>query len=254
MDIWKYFAVTHRNHTVCNPTSTAKLDELVDLVPLQSGARVLDIACGKAELLLRIAQRYNATGVGVDISPYEVEEAKLRVAARELQDRIEIVKADGAEYAAAPGSFDMAMCIGATWVWDGYSGTIEALKKIVVPGGLIAIGEPFRMKQPDPDYIAAEPAFVPTLVTHAENVAIAQDAGLTLLYALVSHQDDWDRYEGLQTLAAELYASEHPDDPDVPELLKRRREGDAVYLKWGRDTLNWAIYLLRAPGVQGASP
>jgi len=97
------------------------------------------------------------------------------------------------------------------------------------------------------DYVAAEPDFVPTLVTHAENVAIAQDAGLTLLYALVSNQDDWDRYEGLQTRAAVLYATDHPEDPDVDELLRQRREVDAVHLKWARDTLNWAIYLFKAP-------
>ena len=247
MDRWKYYGVTHRNHLVCNPTSEAKLDELVSLIPLKPGARVLDIACGKAELLLRIAQRHDASGVGVDISPYEIEEANRRATARQLDDRVEIVNGDGAEYDAAPDSFDLAMCIGATWVWNGYLGTIEALKKIVVPGGLIAIGEPFKMKEPDAGYIAAEPDFVPTLVTHAENVAIAQSAGLTPLYITVSNQDDWDRYEGLQMLAGETYAEENPDDPDVPELLKRRHENDDVYLKWGRDTLNWAIYLFRKP-------
>ncbi|MHC4101896.1 MAG: hypothetical protein ACYSW1_13565, partial [Planctomycetota bacterium] len=56
----------------------------------------------------------------------------------------------------------------------------------------------------------------------------------------------------LQTLAAELYASEQPQDPDVPELLARRRESDSVYLQWGRDTLNWAIYLFKAPPARGA--
>jgi SAM-dependent methyltransferase len=247
MDRWKYFGITHRDHVVCNPTSSVKLDELVDLLPLQHQSRVLDIACGKAELLLRIADRYHAFGVGVDISPYEVEAARLRVAARELESRIEIVQSDGAEYDAAPRSFDLVMCIGATWIWGGFPGTIKALKTIVVPGGLIAVGEPFKMKEPHEDYVAADPEFVPTLVTHAENVAMAQEQGLTLLYALVSNQDDWDRYEGLQTRAAELYASEHPEDPDVNELLAQRREVDAVYLKWARDTLNWAIYLFKAP-------
>jgi cyclopropane fatty-acyl-phospholipid synthase-like methyltransferase len=247
VDRRKYFGITHRDHLVCNPTSSAKLDELVALLPLRPGARVLDIACGKAELLLRIAGRYGATGIGVDISPYEVEAARRRVTSRGLDGRIEIVESDGAEYDVEPGSFDMTMCIGASWVWGGYLRTIEALKKIVIPGGLIAIGEPFKMMEPHADYVAADPEFVPTLVTHAENVAIAQEAGLALLYALVSNQDDWDRYEGLQTRAAELYAAEHPEDPDADDLLRQRRAFDAVYLRWARDTLNWAIYLFRAP-------
>lgn len=248
MDRWKYFGITHADHLVCNPTSSEKLDELVELIPLSPGSRVVDIACGKAELLLRVVERHGATGVGVDISPYETKAARQRVAARGLEDRVEIVDSDGAEFNAEPGSVELAMCIGATWVWNGFVGTIEALKKMVVPGGLIAIGEPFKMKEPHTDYIAAEPDFVPTLATHAENVAIAQDQGLTFLYAVASNQDDWDRYEGLQTRAAVLYADEHPEDPDVEELLRIRREADAVHLNWARDTLNWAIYLFKAPG------
>ena len=50
MDIWKFYDVTHRYHEVCNPTSRAKLDELVGLLKLNPESRVLDIACGKGEL------------------------------------------------------------------------------------------------------------------------------------------------------------------------------------------------------------
>ena len=246
MDIWKYHGITHRNHLLCNPTSEAKLDELVELLPLPPDARVLDIACGKSELLLIIADRHGATGVGVDISPYEVENAKRRVALRDLEDRVEIIQGDGAEYDAPPNSFDLTMCIGATWVWGGYLGTIEALKKNVKPGGLIAIGEPYRLKEPDAEYIEVEPKFAAELVSHAENVELAFGAGLKPLYITVSNQDEWDRYESLQTLSAETYAEENPDDPDVPELLERRRKSDMDYLKWGRDTVNWAIYLFRS--------
>lgn len=247
MDTWKYYSITHRDHLVCNPTSEAKVDELVGLLRLAPGQSVLDIACGKAELICRIAEKYGTKCTGVDISPYEVSNARARIDTRGLSASVKVLEGDGAEFEAPEHSFHLTMCIGATWVWGGYLGTIEALKKIVVPCGLIGIGEPFKMREPDAGYIAAEPEFVPTLVTHAENVAIAQKAGLTLLYVVVSNQDDWDRYEGMQMLAAETYAAEHPDDPDVPELLERRREGDAVYLNWGRDTLNWAIYLFRAP-------
>ena len=243
MDIWKYYGITHRNHVICNPTSSAKLDELVECLPLEDGARILDVACGKAELLLRIVGAYGGVGVGVDISPYEVEAARWRVAESGLSDRVEIVEGDGAAYDAGPSRFDLAMCIGATWVWGGYAGTIEALKRVVTAGGLVAIGEPFFLKAPEAEFAAANPALVETLRTHHENVTVAQEAGLTFLYALVSNQDDWDRYEGLQTLAAETYALDTPDDPDIGELLRRRREANTEYLKWGRETLGWAIYL-----------
>ena len=247
MNIWKFYAVTHRDHLVCNPTSEAKTDEFVRLLPLKPGARVLDIASGKGEQLLRIIKRHDATGVGIDISPYEVKNANRRADDRQLSDRVEFIEGDGAKYDAEPNSFDLTMCLGASWVWGGHLGTIEALKKSGKPGGLIVLGEPFKFKDPDPGYIDAEPDFAKSMVTHAENVEIAQDAGLTLLYAIVSDHNDWDRYEGLRIRAAELYADENPEDPDAAEILEKQRQSNDLYLKYGRDTVSWAIYMFRAP-------
>jgi hypothetical protein len=84
--------------------------------------------------------------------------------------------------------------------------------------------------------------------THHQNVVIGEEMGLSLLYTLVSNHDEWDQYEGLQWYAAERYAVSHPEDPDVPELLRRVREQKEEYLRWGRDTLGWAIYLFRKAG------
>jgi hypothetical protein len=190
--------------------------------------------------------------VGVDISPWEVPVARKRVEERRLSGAIEIVEGDGAAFPVTPGSFDLAMCIGASWVWGGYQPTLKALVSATGPGGLVAVGEPFCAQVPSAEYLAAEPELAPTLVSHAENVRCAREAGLDLLYAVVSNQDDWDRYEHLQTRAAELYAVEHPEDPDVPALLERRRREDDLYLTWGRDTLNWAIYVFRVATARPA--
>jgi SAM-dependent methyltransferase len=247
MDTWKFYAVTHRDHLVMNPTSEAKTDEFISLLPLKPDARVLDIASGKGEQLLRVIEKHNATGIGVDISPYEVENANRRAVDRNLQDRVEFVEGDGAKFEVEPNSFDLAMCLGASWVWGGHLGTIEALKQRVTPGGLIVLGEPYKLKDTEAGFIEVEPEFSKSLVTHAENVEIAQKAGLKLLYSIVSDQNDWDRYEGLRLRAAELYAEENPNDPDATEILDRQRGEHDTYLKYGRDTIGWAIYLFRAP-------
>ena len=247
MNIWKYYGVTHADHLVMNPTSEAKTDEIIGLLPLENNARVLDIASGKGEQLLRIIEKYDATGIGIDISPYEVKAANGRAASRNLQDKVEFINGDGAKQDFEPNSFDLAMCLGASWVWGGHLGTIEALKKIVKSGGLIVLGEPFKLKDPEPGYVEAEPDFAPNLVTHAQNIEIARSAGLKLLYTVVSDQNDWDRYEGLRLRAAELFAEDNPNDPDSAEILEKQRHEHNVYLNHGRDTLNWAIYLFRAP-------
>jgi ubiquinone/menaquinone biosynthesis C-methylase UbiE len=244
MDIWKFFSVTHGYHVVCNPMSTEKLDELIGLLKLNPGSAVLDIACGKGEMLTRLAERYEVSGVGVDISPYFVKDTKQKLQERAPGAQIEILNMDGAHY-NPDRLFDLAMCIGASWVYKGHQGTLRALKAMTKPGGLILVGEPFWLKEPDDGYLAAENHTRDMFGTHYENVLVGEHEGLLPLYTMVSNQDDWDRYETLQWYAAERYARDNPDDPDVSEVLVRAAHGRTNYLRWGRDTLGWALYLFR---------
>jgi SAM-dependent methyltransferase len=249
MDRWKYFDVIHRDHEVCNPLSIAKLDELVTLLDLEQGARVLDIACGKAELLLRLAERYGIRGDGVDLSPYCVRDARLQAQARVPDAALSFHEQDGAAFDASQGTYDLAMCIGASWTFGGHRGTLQALARVVRPGGLVAAGEPFWRTTPDPEYLAASGLTAGDFATHAGNVAAGVEEGLVPLYTLVSNDDDWDRYEALHWRAAERYAVEHPDDPDAEEILRLQHVARDAYLRWGRDTLGWAIYLFRSDGI-----
>lgn len=36
------------------------------------------------------------------------------------------------------------------------------------------------------------------------------------------------------------------DDPDVPDLQQQVAEQKLAYLRWGRETLGWALYLFQA--------
>lgn len=247
MDRWKYFDVTHQDHLICNPTSTAKLDELIGLLDLPPGGRVLDIACGKGEPLVRLVERYGVRAVGVDLSPPFLRAARERVALRVPGAEVELLELDGAAYAGEPGSFDLAMCLGASWIWDGYRGTLRALARFVKPGGLVLSGEPYWKRDPDPAYLASMELTRALFADHAGNVAIGVEEGLIPLYTMVSTDDEWDRYEGLQWRAAERYAAAYPDDPDAPAIRDRCRASRDAYLHWGRATLGWAMYLFRRP-------
>jgi SAM-dependent methyltransferase len=246
MDIWKFYDVTHRYHEVWNPTSRAKLDELVGLLRLNPGSAVLDIACGTGELLIRLAEQYEISGIGVDISPYCVTGAEQKLRERVPNAQIKILNMDGADY--SPNQlFDLAMCIGASWVYKGHRGTLSTLKTMTKPDALILVGEPFWLKDPDDAYLVAENLTRDMFGTHWENVLVGEEEGLFPLYTMVSNQDDWDRYETLQWYTAEKYARDNPDDTDVSEILARVAHRRTNYLHWGRDTVGWAIYLFRKP-------
>lgn len=246
MDIWKFYDVTHREHVVCNPTSVEKLDRLVGLLRLAAGATVVDVASGKGEFLVRLAGAYGVSGVGIDISPYCVRDATARLEARAPGSEIVFCEMDGAAFVPEqPNSFALASCMGASWIFGGHAGTLDALMGLVTPGGWVVVGEPFWVKEPSEGYLEASGLNRTSFGTHEENADAGERRGLDLVHTLVSSRDDWDRYEGLQWYAANEHARSHPDDPDVPEIVQRVARERSVYLRWGRETLGWAIYLFR---------
>jgi cyclopropane fatty-acyl-phospholipid synthase-like methyltransferase len=248
MDNWKYFDIIHRRHILCNPLSLAKFQQLIDLLEMSAHGQVLDIAAGKGEFILQMAERYGISGVAVDKSPYCIADMQTKLKQRLPEAQIVLLEMDGAEYRPDRlEQFDLAACIGASWIFDGYRGTLAALSGMTQPGGRIVCGEPYWLKPPEPAYLAAAGFTEGAFGTHLENVQIAEEIGLTLIYTLVSNHDDWDRYEALQWYAAEAYARLHPDDPDIDELGRRINESKHEYLTWGRNTLGWAIYVFQKP-------
>ena len=107
MERWKSFAITHQDHVICNPLSGSKLEEMLDVLALRPGARVLDIASGKAEVLVRLAETYGISGVGVDLSPFCVRDADAKARQRSVGDRLRFVEQDGQQFVwgQAPAPF-----------------------------------------------------------------------------------------------------------------------------------------------------
>jgi hypothetical protein len=153
---------------------------------------------------------------------------------------------DGAKYKPIGNeTYDLTMCIGASWIYNGFKGTIEALKKMTKPGGLIIIGEPYWLKEPSDDHLKMSGIKKEEFNSHYKNVDVGEKEGLYCIYTLVSNLDDWDHYETLYWWAAMDYVTDNPDDPDNTELLKRVRKAKTEYLLYGRDTLGWAIYVFK---------
>lgn len=251
MDRWKFYDITHRDHVVCNPTSLGKLDELIGLLDLGPTPRVLDVASGKGEFVVRVAERLCGPAgrgfgaVAIDISPYCVADLRAKVAERIPAAGVEILEMDGAEYRPAPGSFDLAVCLGASWVFGGHREMLRSLAEATRPGGSVLVGQPFWKQEPAAEYLAWSGTDRDSFGSHASNVEAGEAEGLTPLLALVSSGDEWDRYETLQWRAAALYADANPDDADVTELVTRVAKNRHEYVTWGRETLGWALYLFQ---------
>src|SRR5512143_3756156 len=120
MDTWKFYDITHREHVVCNPTSSDKLARLVGLLRLPAKARVVDIACGKGQFLIRLAEAYGIRGIGIDISPFCIADAERQLQARASGAEVAFTQMNGSDFRPEePHSLALASCIGASWVFGG---------------------------------------------------------------------------------------------------------------------------------------
>ena len=239
MDHTRYSTLAHHDHVFCNPLSDAKVDRLIGLLDLNPGARVIDVGCGKGEMLIRIAERWPAHVTGVDTNASFLDEARAR-ARRVHAERVVFHLGAMKDFDAAPESFDAGLCIGASHAFGTYRDALRGLRRLLRPGGLALVGDGYWRRAPAPEYLALLGATPDEMADHAGNVAAAVEEGFTPLYSCTAGEDDWDHYEGLYARAIERFVAAHPDDPDAEEMRTRIRLWRDGYLKWGRGTLGFA--------------
>ena len=111
---------------VCNPMTSAELDEVVSALGLASGSLLLDVACGYGEFLFRSAAQADISGVGIDLSPWMITAAAEQALVRAPNASLHWVLGEARSFTTTPTP-DVAVCIGAEWIWHDFSGTVRAL-------------------------------------------------------------------------------------------------------------------------------
>jgi precorrin-6B methylase 2 len=235
-----YYAVAERDHELQNPTSFEKIRRLGAHLRLGSDTQVLDIASGKCGPAVLLAQEFGCRITAVERAPEFVAAARERVAAEDLAELIDLVEADAAAIELERDRYDVAMCLGASFVWGDLDGTLAALTPTVHAGGAVVVGEPFWRRCPLPAGLD-DMGYVPL----AETVRRLENAGLALEGLIASSDDDWDGYESLHWRALGEWLAENGDDPDAPRIRELYERNRNEYLGWGRDLLGWAIFVTR---------
>jgi len=236
----RYFIVAERDHEIQNPLSPDKVRLLGGRLRLGAGSRVLDIASGRGGPALLLAHEFGCSIEGIEIAPEFHAVAVERAAAAGLSERVTFRLGDASQVELPAEAYDVALCLGASFVWSGLAGTLDALEPAVRPGGHVVVGEPFWRRLPLPEDYAERNELFTTL---EGTVAIMETGTLRVVSVIASSEDDWDRYETLHWRAVEEWLAENAEDPDASDIRSRHERYKESYLRHGREHLGWAIFV-----------
>lgn len=234
MDRAEASRIAHGDLRLWSPLDEAALDEAIALLDVAPGARVLDVACGRAEVLRRVAERWDVQATGYDSDAALIEAGP---------NGLDLLVRDS----PPAGPFDLVICVASSHALGGFPAALGALRDLTAPGGQVLLGEGYWRSPPSAEYLEAlGGASADELPDYPALMHAAEQAGLTPLYSSVASDADWDRYDWRLILNAERWAAAHADDPGAETLLERaRRARERLTLPGGRETLGFALVLLR---------
>lgn len=245
MNSSRFSYVAHGQLPVWNPVHPSHLQRYVSQLALPDGSSILDIGCGRGYLLGRILSQYQVNGIGVDSSALAIGAAARDMADMVKAGRVTFLEREFVTSDHAAASFDLVICIGSTHAAGGYQQTLKTARRLLSASGQLLVGEGYWKNPPTAEYLEFLKMAAEDHTTHQGNQTIGVDSGFELLCCSECSHEEWDAYEDQYARNIEEFVSENPHDPDAEAMLQRIRPWREAYLRWGRDTLGFGLYLLR---------
>ena len=241
----RYHEIAEAHHRILNPFTDEQLMTLGAACRLTPDQRLLDLACGKGELLCRWAQAFGVGGLGIDISSVFLAAARARAVGLGVASRVTFQQGDASKVPLEADAFDIVCCIGATFIGGGLRGAVELMAPSVRAGGLLLIGEPYRLDEPPSAAYQAlrfGPDDFTSLLGTCDRLAAS---GVELVEMVLADQDSWDRYMAAQWLTLSDRLRADPADPEAPGLQAFLDHARWSYLAYGRQYLGWGVFIGR---------
>ena len=202
-------------------------------VPLSSETRVLDLACGKGAVSVKVAERLHIKVKGIDILPEFIAFANQKAGEHHVADLCEFVALDINQAVKNEKDYDVVIFGAAGIVLGEPAEMLRKLKSVIKPGGYILIDEgylPDGVKQDDVKCSSYE------LLTGEQWAALFNEAGLKLIEMVSDENNDTpasgDSDTGMAfiTARANELTQKHPDKKAIFEgyVRDQRSEYDDI--------------------------
>ena len=227
-----------------SPLHASKADRIIEQLRLKPSSYVLDAGCGDGEFLVRVAERYDIKGVGVDHNEHLIERAITKASQRTKPGSIVFLAENAAMISGQNRVYDLIICIGSEFIFGGYETALTKLKLSLAPNGLLLMGTIFWKQKPTDEYLQLMGGENPHF-DHKTTVEKAIEQGFTPLYICRSNDDEWDDFESSVSQRKYLEVLKQFPSAETTAQIEKVRQWQSGYLKWGIDTMGFGFYLLR---------
>lgn len=141
-----YYDTSTRSHQAAVRSMTDVLAEAADVA---AGDRVLDAGCGLGGCAIRLARRFGCTVTGVNITPYQVETARVAVGRAGVGNLVDLVQADFTATGLEAGRYTVVWALESVVHTADRSGFLREAYRLLAPGGRLMIAEYLVRDTPD---------------------------------------------------------------------------------------------------------
>lgn len=124
-----------------HPGGEAVTRRALELIGLDAGERLLDVASGAGSSALLAASEMSCEVVGVDYGEGAVSEARAAAEERGLAGRVSFVQGDAEALPFPDGAFDAVLCECSLCTFPDKRQAIGELHRVLRPGGRVAISD-----------------------------------------------------------------------------------------------------------------
>lgn len=116
-------------------------ERLAQLLHLDAGSRVLDVAAGRGESAIHLATTTGCHAVGIELSETSVAEARQRAREARVDDRVRFVVGDAEGIEFDDASFDAVLCECAFCIFPDKRRAASEFARVLRPGGRLGMSD-----------------------------------------------------------------------------------------------------------------
>jgi ubiquinone/menaquinone biosynthesis C-methylase UbiE len=179
--------------------------------------QILDIGCGTGAQTLSLAENTDGLIMAVDNYGPFLEQLKKKVKKSGFFEKIQIIQCDMNQLSIKQ-KFDLIWCEGAIFV-IGFDKGLREFKKLLKPGGFMAVTEVAWTKEnPPQEAVAYWEKEYPAITDVSSNINIIRSAGYELVRHFIMPRDAWD----------EFYAALKSITIRMQEKYKKNKEAEKI--------------------------